>query len=35
VLAFTVADGRITAIDVLADRGRLADLGLDALVANA
>jgi RNA polymerase sigma-70 factor, ECF subfamily len=35
VLAFTVADGRITAIDVLADRARLAGLGLGALVANA
>ena len=34
VLAFTVADGRITAIDVLADRGRLADLGVGALVAD-
>jgi RNA polymerase sigma-70 factor, ECF subfamily len=35
VLAFMVADGRITAIDVLSDRARLAGLGLDPLVSNA
>jgi len=33
VLAFTVADGRITGIDVLGGPERLAGLGLDALVA--
>jgi RNA polymerase sigma-70 factor (ECF subfamily) len=33
VLAFTVADGRITAIDVLAEPARLAGLGLEAVVA--
>jgi RNA polymerase sigma-70 factor, ECF subfamily len=33
VLAFTVADGRITGIDVLGGPERLAGLGLDAVVA--
>jgi hypothetical protein len=33
VLAFTVVDGRITAIDALAGPDRLAGLGLDAFVA--
>jgi RNA polymerase sigma factor (sigma-70 family) len=33
VLAFTVVDGRITAIDALDGRERLAGLGLEALVA--
>ena len=33
VLAFTVVDGRITAIDGLADPARLAALGLDAFLA--
>jgi RNA polymerase sigma factor (sigma-70 family) len=33
VLAFTVVDGRITAIDALAGRARLAGLGLEAFVA--
>src|ERR687886_517526 len=33
VLAFTVRDGRITAIDALEGPGRLAGLGLDAVVA--
>jgi RNA polymerase sigma factor (sigma-70 family) len=34
VLAFTVVDGRITAIDGLADPTRIAGLGLEAIVAN-
>jgi RNA polymerase sigma factor (sigma-70 family) len=34
VLAFTVGDGRITAIDAFADPARLADLHLEALVAS-
>ncbi len=36
VLAFTIVDGRITAIDALADPARVAGLGLEeALVASA
>lgn len=35
VLRFSVADRRITGIDVLADRARLASLGVGALVATA
>ena len=34
VLAFTVVDGRITAIDALAGPARLAELGLEAFIAN-
>ena len=34
VLAFTIVDGRITAIDALQGRARLAGLGLEALVAD-
>jgi RNA polymerase sigma-70 factor, ECF subfamily len=34
VLAFTILDGRITAIDALADPARVAGLGLEAIVAN-
>jgi RNA polymerase sigma factor (sigma-70 family) len=34
VLAFTIVDGRITAIDALADPARVARLGLEAFVAN-
>ena len=33
VLAFTVVDGRITAIDALAGPARVAGLGLEAFVA--
>jgi RNA polymerase sigma factor (sigma-70 family) len=33
VLAFTVHDGRITAIDALGDQSRLAELGLESFVA--
>jgi hypothetical protein len=33
VLAFTVSDGRITAIDALQGPARLGGLGLEALVA--
>jgi hypothetical protein len=33
VLAFTIVDGRITAIDALADPSRLAGLGLEASAA--
>src|SRR5919197_563114 len=34
VLAFTVLDGRVTAIDALTDPARVAGLGLEAFVAN-
>jgi hypothetical protein len=34
VLAFTIHDGRITAIDALGGPARLAGLGLDAFVAD-
>jgi hypothetical protein len=34
VLAFKVEDGRITAIDALGGRARLAGLGLEAFVAS-
>jgi RNA polymerase sigma-70 factor (ECF subfamily) len=34
VLAFTIADGRITAIDALAGPERIARLGLEELVAS-
>ena len=34
VLAFTIVDGRITAIDALADRARLAALSLESFTAN-
>jgi hypothetical protein len=33
VLAFTVVDGRITAIDALTGRARVAGLGIEAFVA--
>jgi len=35
VLAFTIVDVRITAIDALADPARVAGLGLEALVGQA
>ena len=35
VLAFTVVDGRITAIDVLNGRDRVAGLGLEGVVAGS
>jgi hypothetical protein len=34
VLAFTIVDGRITAIDALVDPPRIAGLGLEAFVGN-